>query len=84
MLFIRIIEKGLDRNGNLKYKIVGYKPTDHEPRQYNYWSVQMMEKLDFGRINRASHSITTTMYKFQILEALDDKIGAGKYCYVFE
>lgn len=84
MLFIRIIEKGVDRNGNIKYRIVGYKPTEYAPRQYNYWSVQTMKDLDFGRINRASHSITTTMYKPQILEVLNNKIGAGKYCYIFE
>ena len=84
MLFIRIIEMGLDRNGNLKYKIIGYKPTEHKPRQYNYWSVQTMEQLGIGRINRASHSISTTLYKFQILETLQEKIGVENYNYVFE
>ena len=84
MLFIRIIEKGCNVNGLVKFKLVGYKPTDYKPEQFDYWSYQTMKNLGFGRINQEGHSITTTLYKFQIIETLDEKIGKGNYNYIFE
>lgn len=84
MLFIRIIGNGYDKNGNYKYKIVGYRQDENDAHKYDYWSVDQMQQLGIGRINRASHSMSTTLYKFQILETLQKKIGVENYNYIFE
>lgn len=84
MLFVRIIGNGYDRNGNYKYKIIGYRQDENDKHKYDYWNVDQMEQLGIGRINRASHSISTTLYKFQILDVLQEKIGVENYNYIFE
>jgi hypothetical protein len=86
MLFFRIIGNGYDKNGNYKYKIVGYKSLNYSNGgQFDYMSTYELKRLNFGRINNNNiPSITTKQQKHQIIELLEQHYGKNGYMYVFE
>jgi hypothetical protein len=83
MLFVRIVNAGVNRNGNLRNKVYIYKPVEWQPQQYNYLSVDDMKKLDFGRVYKEQHYILTQWEKQHILDKLTSVYG-DNYTYIFE
>jgi hypothetical protein len=83
MLFVRIVEAGININGINRRKVYIYKPTDYKPEQFNYASVDDMKKLDFGRVYKEHHYIMTMWEKWEILERLTAVFG-NEYNYIFE
>jgi hypothetical protein len=84
MLFVRIVDAGLTRNGNSKRKVYVYKPEPWKKEQYNYASVETLKSLDFGSVYKEKHFILTQWEKHQILKRLDETIGKDNYLYIFE
>lgn len=81
--FFRIIDAGHTINGVHKFKIVGYKKVDWSENQYDYLNVEQFREIGFGRISRASHSVSTQWYKQEIIDKLDE-VYKDEYSYIFE
>jgi hypothetical protein len=83
MLFVRIVEAGVNRNGNSRRKVYIYEPVQWQPKQYDYISIDDMKKLDFGRVYKEQHYIMTQQQKQHILDKLTSVYG-DNYTYIFE
>jgi hypothetical protein len=83
MLFVRIVEAGVNRNGNSRRKVYIYEPVQWKPKQYDYISIDDMKKLDFGRVYKEQHYILTQWEKQEILDRIT-KVFGGNYTYIFE
>lgn len=81
--FFRIVYSGVNINGHCKYRIYGYKKIDWAENQYNYISVQDLEKINLGRLYRDKHYILTIGEKQYILERLTAAFN-DNYSYIFE
>jgi hypothetical protein len=83
MLFIRIVENGYNKNGNVKYKIYIYEQLSYKPEQYDYMSDEKMKGLNWGRYYSNGRYIMTILQKWQILGKLNALFG-NEYNYIFE
>jgi hypothetical protein len=81
--FFRIVNCGVNINGNCKHRIYGYKRIDIAENAFNYISIQDMEKIDLGRMYRKEHFILTLAENKHILERLTAAFG-DDYNYIFE
>jgi hypothetical protein len=81
--FFRIVYSGVNINGHCKYKIYGYKKVNWSENEYNYISVQDMEKIRLGRMYKEKHYILTIYEKVHILEKLTAAFN-NDYNYIFE
>ncbi len=83
MLFVRIVNAGVNRNGNSQRKVYIYEPVQWQPQQYNYVSIDDMKSLDFGRVYKEQHYIMTQWEKQEILDRIT-KVFGDNYTYIFE
>lgn len=84
MLFVRIVEGNLTRNGHRSRKIYIYESVPYgKGNQYDYASIETYKKFKYGRYYKDKRFISLQWEKWQILDELFSIFG-DNFVYVFE
>ena len=85
MLFGRIVEGNLTRNGIRTRKVYLYNKVPWgQGIQYDYSDEKTYKKFKYGRYYKDKHFILLQWEKFQIIEELNKIFGKDNFMYVFE